>query len=329
MKLDIFIAFILSLIYGLSFGFTIILLGFLQGQRKRSQQLFISLIDGTIKISLLVFLTKSSFPNHIYAIFYLTLGSLLSCIAIYLLLPVVSPELFPNQNKFNIIPPFEITHFPEETLDSREREQVLSASKFGVIAGLQSFLEVYVVGVFYGLEASAALVILTKFAFTPSVFIANSFLAYVAPILYAKSEIVYSGRRSILILKYFKNFSFIFILLISGSMGLISFYVAPYLFKFFFPPSYQEFSGFFAYFVFSGFLTTLAMINFPIIETFKGSSVIYFNRSFLAIFTLALNFLLTFFFGLNGAAISFVLSALVACVLFNIRFIFKDIFYIT
>ena len=52
------------------------------------------------------------------------------------------------------------------------------------------FFEVYLVSIFYGLESSAALVILTKFAFTPSVFIANSFLAYVAPILYAKSEIV-------------------------------------------------------------------------------------------------------------------------------------------
>lgn len=325
LNFDIFVALILSIPYGLSFGLIIILLGFLQGRRQRSHQLIIALLEGTIKLFLFVVLTKVLAPNHFLAMLYLTLGSAFSCIAAYLILPFISSELVSNNHRFKFYSAHKLIKSSPEKLDPRECDLVSSATKFGIISGFQIFLEVYVVGAFYGLEATAALVILTKFAFTPSVFLANAVLAYVSPIMYRRSEISYKTGETSLLLKFFKNYSFALLLVSSILIGLFSNYMSPFVFEKFFPPGYHYLSEFVAYFVFSGFLTTLSSVNFPIIETFSGSSLIYSSRSILVLCTIILNCLLTSLFGLNGAAFSAIISAFLAYYMFNVRFIFKEI----
>ena len=319
---EAYLALIFSFFYGLSFGHLIILLGYFHGQRRRLEQLFVTVLDGGIKLLSIIILLIFGFNTPFFAMAAFTASSILSLLVINTILPHTSND-FKGKNFFLYLFQNHLSNFNSLKLNLREAEQVGSATKYGVLCGTQAFFEVYIVGLFYGLETSAALVLLTKFIFTPSLFLANSFLAHLSPILFSKSEFAYQKSYIPSSLRLFVKVSPFIVFLLSLGAGIITFYAGPFLLSVLVGDGYLHLVKYLPYFAFSGMLTGLSFSSLPIIHTFCGSKGIYRSRSFISIISLTANLALAPLFGIWGSTISFMISSISAYLLLNVRYSFS------
>jgi len=321
----LFLFLLSSFIYGLAFGFLIILLGFLQGLRRRFLQFLVVIVDGSLKLLLITLFSSIGLPFVMKPAIVLSFSSLFSLAIVFVVLPIIIPDLFsPRQSNLFYSVSQAFAGPGMKGFDHRESEHLKAATLFGYLIAIQSFCEIYIGSIFYGLGYTANLLVLLKFVYAPSVFAANSFLAYVSPMLSFRAEQVYAGACSPDLLSKLLRLSPAVVLASSVISGFVAFAIGPTFLRFLFDSRFDSLAPFFPWFVFSGFLATLSYICIPIVDASKGAFSSYKARAIVSLFSLVSNMCLAPALGLLGATISTTFSALLAYTLLSLRYVFFE-----